>query len=431
MIKKIIKISEVQGLLNEGKKVRVKTINDEFTNITNYIEKGLLDTFNVILEDNFSIKTSKEHKFFSDQGWIETQNLQPNETKLLCQDKKFRLVKSVCFIGQEKIVDISVEHPEHCYFGNNILNHNTGKSYMAAQIAANAQKKGITVIYFDSESALDPDFLKNAGCDLNKLVYIQATTVEFVFSTVEDLLANNEERMLFIWDSFSNTACKADLENTLDVGGPPKAPHIATMALKKLTLPIANMQATFLVLNQLKTNINISNPNDMLVNPYFAPGGKALPYAYSLRIWLTGRKAKDSFVVDENGFRIGSEVKAKLKKCRFGCEGRECTFKIVWGGENISIKDEESWLDAIKSSERYKGGAWKEIELNDGEVIKFQEANWLEKLKEPKFRESVLSIMDEYLIEKFANKTGKAKDYYSVDGESIKNLEEIETELNV
>ena len=79
----------------------------------------------------------------------------------------------------------------------------TGKSYMAAQVAANAQKKGIDVIYFDSESAIDPTFLEKAGCDVNTLLYVQAQSVEFVLETIEDLLANNENRMLFIWDSLA------------------------------------------------------------------------------------------------------------------------------------------------------------------------------------------------------------------------------------
>ena len=55
----------------------------------------------------------------------------------------------------------------------------SGKSYMAAQIAANAQKQGISVVYFDSESAIDPDFLVKAGCDIEKLLYVQADSVEF------------------------------------------------------------------------------------------------------------------------------------------------------------------------------------------------------------------------------------------------------------
>ena len=64
----------------------------------------------------------------------------------------------------------------------------TGKSYMAAQVAANAQKMGIDVVYFDSESAIDPTFLEKAGCNVDDLLYVQATSVEFVLETIEELL---------------------------------------------------------------------------------------------------------------------------------------------------------------------------------------------------------------------------------------------------
>ena len=79
----------------------------------------------------------------------------------------------------------------------------SGKSYMAAQIAGNAQKMGIDVVYFDSESSLDFNFLEKAGCDPSKILYVQATSVEFVLETIEELLGSNENRMLFIWDSLA------------------------------------------------------------------------------------------------------------------------------------------------------------------------------------------------------------------------------------
>ena len=74
----------------------------------------------------------------------------------------------------------------------------TGKSYMAAQIAANAQKMDIDVVYFDAESAIDPTFLSKAGCDLDRILYVQAESVEFVLETIEDLLGSAENKLLFI-----------------------------------------------------------------------------------------------------------------------------------------------------------------------------------------------------------------------------------------
>ena len=88
--------------------------------------------------------------------------------------------------------------------------------------------------------------------------------------------------------------------------------------MAKLTIPIADANATLLVLNQLKTNMAARTPAEAMTTPYFTPGGKAMSYAYSLRVWLTARKAKASFITDDNGYRVGSEVKVKLESPALG-----------------------------------------------------------------------------------------------------------------
>ncbi len=304
----------------------------------------------------------------------------------------------------------------------------SGKSYMAAQVASNAQKMGIDVVYFDSESALDSDFLAKAGCDVENILYVQATSVEFVLETIEQLLDANGNKMLFVWDSLALTPANADLEGDFNPQSTmAQKPRILSKGMSKLVQPIANKQCTLLVLNQLKTNIT-STPAEALVEPYFTPGGKALPYAYSLRIWLTGRKSKASYVVDDNGYRLGSEVKAKLKKSRFGTEGRECTFKILWGGEDVAIQDEESWFEAIKSSSNLEQtGAWYSLVFEDGTKEKFQGANWIEKLRNDKFKKRVLELMDKELISNFVTKEGHASIYYNIDGDEDPMVEEADS----
>ena len=288
----------------------------------------------------------------------------------------------------------------------------TGKSFLAAQVAANAQKMGIDVIYFDSESAIDPTFLEKAGCELERLLYIQAQSVEFVLETIEDLLATNDSKMLFIWDSLALTPAISDIEGDFNpLSSMAVKARILAKGMSKLTVPIANSKSTFLVLNQLKTNITRS-PSEAMTTPYMTPGGKAMIYAYSLRIWLTGRKAKASFVLDDKGFRIGSEVKVKLEKSRFGTQGRQCNFKILWG-EEIGVQDEESWFDAIKGSKHLaSSGAWYTLDCGDGTTEKFQPSRWKEKMQDPKFKKRVLSIMDEEIIMKFNDRTGNAADFY-------------------
>jgi recombination protein RecA len=288
----------------------------------------------------------------------------------------------------------------------------TGKSYMAAQVAANAQKMGIDVVYFDSESAIDPTFLERSGCNLDNILYVQATSVEFVLETIEELLGSNDSQMLFIWDSLALTPAISDIEGDFNPQSSMAVKaRILAKGMSKLTVPIANSQSTFLVLNQLKTNITRS-PSEALTTPYMTPGGKAMIYAYSLRIWLTGRKAKASFVTDDKGFRIGSEVKVKLEKSRFGTQGRQCNFKILWGDE-IGIQDEESWFEAVKASDQIKqAGAWFELVYEDGTTEKFQASKWQSKLKNENFRKRILTLMDEEVIMKFDKRIGEANEFY-------------------
>jgi len=278
-----------------------------------------------------------------------------------------------------------------------------GKSYLAVQIASEAQKQGKFVVYYDAESAIDPKFLKDAGIDMdNNFLYVQAVSVELVLKAIEDMINQygDQQQFVFIWDSIAATSAEKDLEGDFDPqSSMAMKPRIFSKAFPKLTIPLANGQHTLLLINQLKTNIP-KNPFDALTNPYNAPGGKAIEYFCSLRIWLTGKKAKASFVFDDTGRRVGSEVKAKIVKSRFGTQDRICVFQIRWG-DQIGVMDEESWLEVIKKSSYYKNaGGWC-ILNHSGKEHKFRSAEWKEKLQDDKFKKMVIEIMDEELIHKF------------------------------
>ena len=232
------------------------------------------------------------------------------------------------------------------------------------------------------------------------------------------------EKFLFVWDSMALTPSKTDLEGDFDPQSSMAVkPRILAKGLSKLIQPIANSQSTLLVLNQLKTNLQVQNIKYATDSErYTTPGGKALSYAYSLRIWLTGRKAKDSYVLDERGYKVGSEVKARLEKSRFGTAGRECLFKIMWGGA-IGVLDNESIFEAIKPFIK-QTGAWYEMEV-DGQAKKFQQSSWEELMKEEPFKKAVLDIMDREVVVKFDTREGDAKNFYNIEGE-----EAAEQELN-
>ena len=296
----------------------------------------------------------------------------------------------------------------------------TGKSYLAVQIAANAQKMGHFVVYFDSESAIDPDFIRGAGVDTDpeKFIYIQAVTVEQLFEMTEDFIGSGE-KVLIIWDSLANTPTESDKEGGFNpnasVG---KKARTLSLAFQKITVPLANSQCTFLVLNQLKTKIPKDNVQrvEAMSEPYFTPGGLSTTYTSSLRIFLTGRKSKKAYITDENGFTIGSEIKVKIKKSRFGTERRECTFRILWGNDEIKIQDEESWWEAIKHSDQImQSGAWYTLIHKDGEEQKFQQTRWGELMQDSKFKNRIMELMDIELIEKYKNRQGNIEVYEDID----------------
>ena len=282
-----------------------------------------------------------------------------------------------------------------------------GKSFMAVQIAANAQKMGIQVVYFDAESSLDTEFLAAGGIDTSEMIYVQAISVEKTFESIETIMSDYPKtKFLFIWDSLAATPTEKDLDYDPQSTMAFKA-RVMGKALSRLTVALANRNCALVILNQLKTNIT-SNRAELLTTPFFAPGGKALEYHSSLRIWLTSRKAKNSFVYDENEYRIGSETKATIKKSRFGSLGRTCHFKILWGRGNVGVADKDSWLDVLREcspKERFRNaGSWYILSDRKGKEYKFQRESWKKKLEVEEFKKAVIDAIDDALVNSFADK---------------------------
>ena len=110
-------------------------------------------------------------------------------------------------------------------------------------------------------------------------------------------------------------------------------------------------------------------------------------------------------------------MKAKIKKSRFGSDARECTFKIMWAGDDVKIQDQESWLEAVKSSSQISNaGAWFTLKHEDGSEEKFQTATWMKNSKR-QVQNCILQIMEEEVILKFEKKEVDAKEFYDIDGE--------------
>lgn len=397
-----VKLGEVRELLKEYD-VFVKTVGGKFERVNNFFDKGVQSAYIIVLENGKRFKGTGNHLCFESSGWTKIKDLVVEKSSLLCDDGGFYRVVEKEKIGKKKIVDIEVEN-EHSYFGNGVLHHNSGKSYAAAQIVANAQKMDILCVWFDSENAADATFIGKAGADLTQILYKQVDSIEEVFEMSELIMREAQQPVLFIWDSVANTPSRKEWESSYDPSSMMAIPaRIISLGMKRIVNLLAETKSTFVMLNQLKTNIGPTAMSE----PYFTPCGKAIQYGAHLRLFLTSRKAKSHHIFDANENKIGSDLKVDIKKSRFGTEGRKCALKIMWGN-GVRICDEESWLEAIEGSQYYDNRkAWKYLYMDNdksGEPVKFQAAGWMEKLQDPAFKDRVMWIMKNEMIERFANK---------------------------
>jgi recombination protein RecA len=369
MITQKIQIKEIKTLLESGVKVQIKTKNGKYTKVTHYIDKGVLDTYRVTLKNGFNIKVSKAHRFFTNAGWLECGDLKPEFHSILCVDNTYSFVTSVEHIGQYKIVDITVEDPEECYFGNGMLNHNSGKSLISAHIVANTQKMGGKAIYIDTENAAAPEFWKSLGVNLSKesLMYLQTETVEDIFATMEKAITyirkdNPDMLLTIIVDSVAAASTKVELESDHGKDGYATGKAIIiSKAMRKITNMIGRQKILIVFTNQLRVNINAAKFGD----PYTVSGGKALGFHCSVRV----RLSNISKIKKDNGDIIGNVCKAVVTKNRMGPPQRIANFNIYY---DSGIADYSSWVDVLKKHELLKSAGsngFKYTRDNGNEVV--------------------------------------------------------------
>lgn len=299
----------------------------------------------------------------------------------------------------------------------------TGKSYLAAVAIKNAQQMGYTCVLCDSELAADTAFMAALGVNIDELIYVALQDVEMFFEVLEELLGS-DAKLFVVWDSVANTKAREEEEKSYSPG--------SSMAIKARTISkgfskifskLIEKQPTILICNQLKRNLDQMSA---MVEPWVTPGGEAIKYVSSLSIYLTTRKSKAGRVLGPGDQQIGSEVKAKIVKSRFGSLNRECGFKIVWNGPNKGVMDEESWFEAIQPSDYLKAsGAWYTLFKDDSKdpekAFKFQRTNFEEMMNEnPEFKARVLWVIQEELVDLFQKRgsSEQGKKFYNVDDDS-------------
>ena len=232
----------------------------------------------------------------------------------------------------------------------------SGKTTVTLHMIAEAQKNGGNAAFIDAEHALDPQYAKNLGVDIENLIVSQPDTGEQALEIAEALVRSGAIDIIVV-DSVAALVPKAEIEGEMGDSHVGLQARLMSQALRKLAGSINKSKCVVVFINQLREKVGV-----MFGNPETTPGGRALKFYASVRLDV---RRIDS--IKQGDEIVGNRTRVKVTKNKVAPPFKQAEFDIMY---NEGISKAGNVLDVgVKEELVQKSGAWfsyNDIRLGQG-----------------------------------------------------------------